>query len=209
MPIIESNIFNFANISFMFKKEIIWREILYQATEKNNNNFQQKKLAQQFNYSLSTIFNALKIPREIQAIEVSGKGFKLKNIEKLLYLWGTQRKLKKDIVYKTFVSSPIKKIEANMPPDIIWAAFSAYKYKFGETPADYGKVYVYGNDINEIKKRFPEKKGPENLFVLRPDSYLKNYGQTSSLAQIFVDIWNNDDWYAQEFLKKLKEKLKI
>lgn len=193
----------------MLKKEIIWREMLYQAMEKNNFNFQQQKLAEKFNFSLSTVFNALKIPREIKAIKVSGNGFKLISVEKLLYLWGTQRKLNKDVVYETFVSLPIEKIEANMPACIIWSAFSAYKYKFKKTPADYGKVYIYGNNIDEIKKRFPVKKGPENLFILKPDSYLKNYSQCGTLGQIFVDIWNNEDWYAQEFIKKLKEKMKI
>jgi len=193
----------------MFKKEMIWREMLYQSIEKNNFNFQQQKLAKKFNFSLSTVFNALKIPREIKAIQVSGNGFKLINIEKLLYLWGTQRKLGKDIIYKTFVGEPIEKIEANMPSNIIWSAFSAYKYKFKETPSDYGKVYIYGNNIDEIKKRFPVKKGPENLYVLKQDEYLKDYGQCGTLGQIFVDLWNNEDWYAQEFLKKLKEKIKI
>ena len=193
----------------MFKKEIIWREILYQSIEKNNFNFQQQKLAEKFNFSLSTVFNALKIPREIKAIKVSGNGFKLINIEKLLYLWGTQRKFEQDIIYKTFVSAPIEKIEANMLSDIIWSCFSAYKYKFKETPADYGKVYVYSNNIDEIKKRFPIKKGPENLYILKQDECLKKYGQCGTLGQIFVDLWNNEDWYAQEFIKKLKEKIKI
>jgi len=191
----------------MLKKEIIWREILFQAIEKNVFNFQQKELAEKFNYSLSTVFNALKPVREIKAIEVSGKGFKLKSVEKLIYLWGTHKKLSKDIIYKTFVNEPVERIEANMPADIIWAGFSAYKRRFNETPADYGKVYVYSNNINEIKKRFPHKKGPENLFILKPDQYLKYYGQTGSFGQIFVDIWNNEDWYAREFIKKLKEKI--
>ncbi|MBA3047060.1 hypothetical protein KKC83_03005 [Patescibacteria group bacterium] len=193
----------------MFKKEVIWREMLYQSIEKNNFNFQQQELAKKFNFSLSTVFNALKIPREIKAIQVSGSGFKLINIEKMLYLWGTHRKLSKDIIYKTFVGEPIEKIEANMPSDIIWASFSAYKYKFKETPSDYGKVYIYGSNIDEIKKRFPAKKGPENLYVLKQDEYLKDYGQCGTLGQIFVDLWNDDSWCAQEFLKKLKERIKI
>lgn len=65
----------------MLKKEIIWREILYQATEKNIYLFQQKEIAEKFNFSLSTVFNALKIPRQIKALEISGRGFKLINIE--------------------------------------------------------------------------------------------------------------------------------
>ncbi len=192
----------------MLKKEIIWREIIYQATEKNNFNFQQQKIAQKFSFSLSTVHNALKIPKEIKAVQVSGKGFRLVNAEKLLYMWGTQRKLGKDIIYQTFVSQPVERIEANMPAGIIWAGYSAYKYRFGQTPADYDKIFVYAQEKDEIQRRFPAKKGPANLFVLTVDKYLSQY-ENMPLGQIFVDIWNLSDWYAPEFLNKLKEKMGI
>lgn len=198
-----------ANIKDMLKKETIWREILFQSIEKNQYNFKQIDLAKKFGFSLSTVFNALKVPREIKAIEVSGRGFKLKSVEKLLYLWATQRKFKKDIIYQTFVSDPVEKIESAMPEDIIWAGFSAYKFKYGQAPADYSQIFVYSDNLEEIKKRFPLKKGPSNLFVLKQDEYLKKYGQFGTMGQIFVDIWNSDEWYAQEFIKQLKEKIKI
>jgi len=193
----------------MLKKEIIWREILFQALEKNIHSFQQKELAEKFGFSLSTVFNALKTPREIKAIDVSGKGFKPADAEKLLMLWATQRKFDKDIAYKTFVSEAPAKIESCMPPEIIWAAFSAYKFRFNESPSDYGRVYVYTDNLDEIKKRFPPKKGPENLFILKPDARLKDYGPTGTLGQIFVDIWNTNEWYAKEFLERIKQKFKF
>lgn len=193
----------------MLKKEIIWREILYQATEKNIYLFQQKEIAEKFNFSLSTVFNALKIPRQIKALEISGRGFKLINIEKLLYLWGTQRKLDKDVIYKTFVNDKIEKIEGAMPDGIIWGAYSAYKYKFNSAPSDYGKVCVYSSDPDSVKNRFPLIKGPANLYVLKSDPYLKAYGNSAPLPQIFVEIWNMSDWYGKEFLEKLKEKMNI
>ncbi len=190
----------------MLKKEVIWREILFQATEKNIFSFQQQNLAKKFGFSLSTVHNALKTPRAIKAIKISGTGFQLTNAEKLLYLWGTQRKLKKDIIYTTFVNQPIAKIEGQMPAAAIFGAYSAYKFRFGQTPADYDKAFIYADSQAEIAKRFPFKKGPANLYVLRPDNWLAQYKQMP-LAQIFVDIWNLDDWYAPEFLKKLKAKL--
>ena len=193
----------------MLKKEIIWREILFQTIEKNTYQFQQQILAKKFSFSLSTVFNALKPLREINAIQVSGKGFVLKNTEKLLYLWATQRKLQKDIIYSTFVSQPIQKIERGMPEKIIWSAFSAYKYKFNDIPSEYGQVYIYTKNLEEIKKRFPFKKGPSNLFVLKADKFLVKYGTSGTSAQIFVDIWNNNEWYANEFLKKLKFKFNL
>lgn len=177
------------------------------ALEKKIFFFQQKEIAQKFNFSLSTVFNALKTPREIKAVEITGRGFKLLNAEKLLYLWGTERKLERDIMYKTFANDKIEKIEGMMPNDIIWGAFSAYKYKFGSIPSDYGKVYIYSDNLEEIEKRFPKLKGQANLFVVKTDQYLKNYRGAMPLAQIFVDIWNMSDWYGKEFLNKLKEKM--
>lgn len=193
----------------MTKKEIIWREILFQATENKNNKGTQKELAQKYAFSLSTVFNALKIPRQSGAIEVGGNGFKVINIEKFLYLWATFRKFKKDIIYQTNIPQKIQQIEGEMPPGVIFAAFSAVQKKYKEAPADYDKVYIYleKNNLNEIKNRFPERKGYINLIVLEEDAWLKNFGQTTPSCQTFVDLWNISEWYAKEFTNFLKEKI--
>jgi len=52
----------------MIKKEIIWREILFQAIENKKTDFTQKELSQKYGFSLSTVFNALKIPSQAGAI---------------------------------------------------------------------------------------------------------------------------------------------
>lgn len=191
----------------MFKKEVIWREILFQAIEKKKNKFTQKELAVKFKFSLSTVFNALKIPRQVGAIEVKGRFFTILNIEKLLSIWGTHRNLKKEVIYKTKVDLPILKIEGEMPKSVIYTAYSAYRLKFNQAPADYDKVYIYTKDLKEIKKRFPFKKGTENLVVLGSDKFLSKYGSIPPLAQIYVDLWNLKDWYAYDFLKELKKKI--
>lgn len=193
----------------MFKKEIIWREILYQTLEKKQNKFQQKEIAQKYDFSLSTVNNALKIPRRIGAVKVTGRFFLLENPEKMLYLWGTFRNLEKDIVYQTFIEKSPKEIENLMPPKIVYGAYSAYLKIFQEAPADYDKVYIYAaeNALKELKKRFPKSKSPANLFVLEADKFLKCYGEKTTLAQTFVDIWNLTDWYAQDFYKDFKERI--
>ena len=192
----------------MQKKEIIWREILYQATEKGKFYFTQKKLSQKYHFSLSTVFNALKIPRRIGAIE-GKKGFFLKDTEKLLYLWATMRNLKKDILYKTSVKESVKEIEAKVPPGAIFGAYSAFFKKYKIAPADYDKVYVYVEEKNlkEIKNRFPLQKGYQNLIVLKADPWLKNFGKLTPDCQTFVDLWNLPEWYAKDFLNALKEKI--
>ena len=193
----------------MTKKEIIWREILYEAIENRCFKFTQKELAEKLSVSLSTVFNALKIPRSSGAIKVTGRNFSLIDAEKLLYLWSTQRNIQKDRIYETRASIGAKEIEGLMPEGIIFSAYSAYRQKYNEAPADYDKVYVYANDLelNEIKKRFPKQKGESNLFVMEKDPGMESFGATASDVQIFCDLWNLKDWYAKDFLNKLKEKL--
>lgn len=193
----------------MIKKEIIWQEILRGVFERKKIEFTQKELAEQFKFSLSTVFNALKVPRQIGVVKVTGRNFKVQNSEKFLYLWATRRNLEKDIIYETNVAAGPQEIESAMPPEIIFACYSAYKRKYREAPADYDKVYVYADikGVAAIKKRFPSKKGYSNLVVLQSSHYLKEAGFTASDVQTFVDIWNLKDWYAKEFLEALKKKI--
>lgn len=195
----------------MLKTQIIWREILYQNIEKKVKQFTQKELAQRFSCSLNLVFYALKIPRQMKIVEVTGRNFKLINREKFLLFWATHRNLKKDIIYQTCVNLPIKEIEASMPSEIIYGAYSAYTQYFNGAPADYDKIYIYSEEKNlgKLKKRFPLAKGYSNLTILRADKFLKDYGEITPLCQTFVDLWNVEEWYAQEFLNALKEKIII
>ncbi|MCD6149119.1 hypothetical protein J7J18_07135 [bacterium] len=192
----------------MTKKEIIWREILFQAIENKKFEFTQKELAQKYGFSLSTVFNALKIPREANIIE-GKRGFRIQDIEKFLYLWATFRKIKKDIIYQTAVKKGVLEIEGEVPPNVIFAAYTAFLKKYKIAPADYDKVYVYLEEKNlkEIKNRFPPQKGYQNLIVLKSDPWLKNFGELTPDCQTFVDLWNLPEWYAKDFLNALREKM--
>jgi len=195
----------------MKKIEIIWRELLFQVLEKGNNHFVQQELAQKFNFSTSTIFQALKSPRKMGAVRVGGREFIVSDPEKLLYHWASVRDLNKEIIYQTQVDLPIMEIENSMVPKAIFACFSAYRLKYNEAAADYDKVYIYlktqNSNLEEIKQRFPQKKGRPNLIVLKADKYLADYGRFTSIGQTFVDLWNLPDWFAKEFVNTLKEKI--
>ncbi|MDP2951074.1 MAG: winged helix-turn-helix domain-containing protein [bacterium] len=193
----------------MTKKETIWREILFQASENKKINFTQKELAQKFGFSLSTVFNSLKTLRQSNAIEVSGRGFEVQDIEKFILLWASFRNLKKDIIYQTFCSKSVREIESEMPPKIIFAGYSAFLKKYQTAPADYDKVYVYADlkVLEELRQRFPSRKGNFNLIVLKADKWLCDFGFTTPNCQTFVDLWNLPEWYAKDFLKELKDKM--
>lgn len=187
---------------------MIWREILFQAGENKKIAFTQKELAQKYGFSLSTIFNALKVPRSASAVE-GERGFKVWDAEKFLHLWATFRNLKKDIIYQTNVLKPVREIEGEMPAGVIFGGYSAFLKKYGEAPADYDKVYVYAaeNGVEEIKNRFPPQKGYVNLIVLKADPWLKNFGKMTPDCQTFVDLWGMAEWYAKDYLAALKDKM--
>lgn len=196
----------------MTKKETIWRHILVKALEEKQFTFTQKDIAAYFKISTSTVFNALNAPRKLGAIEVTGRFFRLIDKEKLLMLWATMRNIQKDIHYATSVPMGAKEIEGQMPADCIFAAFSAYRLKYEDAPADYDQVYVYCNNLEEIKRRFPAGSGRKmmkNFFVLKPDVHLSTFGQVTPDVQTFVDLWNIPKWYAKDYLDAIKKKMNL
>ena len=189
----------------MKKTEIIYMEMLYNAIEKENRKLTQLYLAKSLKVSLSTVNLALKPLTRMNAVRIRKMGFDIIDVKKILYYWASIRNIEKDIIYQTRVEEPVTAIEKQMPDDIIFTAFSAYKFKFKDVPADYSEVYVYGSE--EIKKRFKQNDKIPNLFVLRKDNLMDKHGKTVTIANLFVDLWNLRQWYAKDFLKALEVKI--
>jgi DNA-binding Lrp family transcriptional regulator len=192
----------------MKKTELIILEILYQAMEKKITQQKQSELSKKLGFSLSTINLAVKKLEKMNAVRIEKMGFKVIDIKKILYYQASARNLEKDITYQTRVEMPVKEIEKNLP-DITYAAYSAYKFRFKDVPADYSEVYVYADEeeLKEIKKRFPSNSKNPNFFVLKKEQSMSNYPKTGTLAQIFIDLWNMREWYASDFLKAMEEKV--
>lgn len=194
----------------MRKIETIWHYLLNTALEKKQYKHTQKDLAQLFKYSISTVNHALTAPASIGAVRKESKFFVLENFQKLLYYWASVRNLQKDIIYQTYYQGNVLSIEGLLPPESIYACYSAAKKILKEPPADYSKVYFYLAEkrINSLVKRFPKiQAGEANIFVLKEPPTMKNYGQITTLPQTFVDIWNLKDWYAQDFFQALEKKI--
>ncbi|PIU20920.1 MAG: hypothetical protein COT15_04980 [Candidatus Diapherotrites archaeon CG08_land_8_20_14_0_20_34_12] len=191
----------------MNKVELVYRELLFQALEKNNFLLTQKELSNLLSMSLSTVNLSLKPLRRMNAIKVNPMNLKTINPRKVLLYWASVRNLNKDIAYQTRVDVSISEIEKNIPANCIFGAYSAYKFRFKEVPADYSEVYVYADSLDEIKKRFPSKSGQPNLFVILKDVNMGRYGKITSLAQTFVDIWNLGEWYSSDFIKALEMRI--
>lgn len=192
----------------MKRTEEVYREIIHQA-EKDNNSLTQKSISEKLALSLSNVNNAIAPLRRMGAISVRKMSFQIVNRKKILYYWASIRNIKKDVVYSTRAEKSIADIEKSMPDTAVFTAYSGYKLRFKDAPADYSEVYVYCDDIEEIKKRFPQSKNIPNLFVLKKDKNIDKYGKIATNANIFVDLWNLPEWYAQEFLKAMEKKWNI
>lgn len=189
----------------MKKIEFVFRELLFQAIEKGNRRFTQLGLSKQLGLSTSMISFALKPLKKMNAVEVRQRGFSVIDPRKVLYHWASVRNIEKDIVYSARVEMPVIEIEKAMPDNIVYGAYSAYRLKFKDAPADYSEAYIYGDET--LKTRFPEAKGPANLFVLKKDPLMERYGKLTTMAQTFVDLWNIKSWYASEYMKALEARI--
>ncbi|MBI2653933.1 winged helix-turn-helix transcriptional regulator [Candidatus Woesearchaeota archaeon] len=192
----------------MKRTEEVYREILYQA-EKGNNIITQKYISDKLNISLSNVSNAISPLRRMGAIQVKKMCFHIVNFKKILYHWASVRNLKKDIIYSTRTEKSVADIEKSVPDSAVFTAYSGYRLKYKDAPADYSEVYVYCDDLGEIKKRFPESKNTPNIFVIKKDKNIDKYGKIATNANIFVDLWNLPEWYSQEFLKAMEQKWNI
>lgn len=192
----------------MKRTEEVYRELLHQA-EKGKRTMTQKAISDELGLSLSNVHNALEPLRRMGAIEVKKMCFNIINSKKILYHWASIRNLKKDIIYSTRVEKSVIEIEKLMPDSVVFTAYTGYRLKFKEAPADYSEIYVYSDDLDEIKRRFPESKNIPNIFALKKDKNIDKYGKIATNANIFVDLWNLPEWYAKDFLKSMEQKWNI
>jgi hypothetical protein len=194
----------------MQKIETIWHDLLWEALGKGEFRHTQKSLSERFGYSLSTVNLAIKSLAAVGGVRMSGKFFTVSDVKKILYYWATHRNLERDVIYKTCVEEPISEIEGMIPDGAIFACYTSAGEILKEPLSDYSKVYFYFNkdNLNTVERRFPFKKSANpNLFVLKESFWQKDYGQTSTLPQTFVDLWNLSDWYAGDFLTALERKI--
>jgi predicted transcriptional regulator len=189
------------------KKLIVYRHLLEAYLEKHEDSFTQSGISKKFSISLSTVNNALSPLRSMGIISVKARSFDLTDPKKLMIYFATMRNPDKDIIYATRFEAPVSQIEKLMPSSVVFSAYSAFRFLYGNVPADYSEVYAYlpKNELPEVKRRFPPASGPSNVFFLEADPFIRK-GAVSP-PQLFADLWNLRSWYAKEFLNALEKRL--
>lgn len=190
------------------KRERVYREILYHQFEERASSFTQHELAETCRVSLGLVNLSLNPLRRMGAVEVRQRSFVVLDAWKVLMYWCAVRDLTRETVYSNLVEEPVHRIEASLPRGSVSTAYTAYRERFGEAPADYSEVYVYGDEDVFVRRfGYPRTVGRRNLFVLRSDERLVGLGK-SPLAQVYADLWNIDKWYAKRYLESLGGKLR-
>lgn len=185
--------------------EAVWRHLLVLALDEGERRSSITKLSGQLGFPVSTIHQALERPRSMGAIKAGFDGVRVVDPKRLQLLWAARRDLVADLVYETRVAMSVEEIEGRLPSSAIPTAFTAYVRLQGRNlVADYEEVVVYGT-ANELRRRFPPKKGKPNLIVLDPDPLLARYGAVAPRCQIYADLFNLPSWQAQRFLRSMDE----
>ena len=198
----------------MKRIEEVYREILFNAMEKKEKIFTQSEMSKKLGVSLSIVNAAIRKLNSIGAIKIHPRNFQVLDIKKIIYLWASIRNLDRDVMFQARIDAPVREIERILP-DIFYTAYTAYKLRFEDVPADYSELYVYGSEdeLELIKKRISgfnvsENSRNPNFFVFKKDPSMNLYKKIP-LAQIFVDLWNLKEWYAKEFINSMEGKLEI
>src|SRR3989338_145380 len=110
----------------MKKSELVYREMLRGFLEAKKAKFTQLELARALKISLSTVSNALQPLRRMGAVRVKRRSFEVVNAKKVLYYLASARSLDKDVIYKTRADMTVSGIEKGMPPQVVFAAYTAY-----------------------------------------------------------------------------------
>lgn len=122
-------------------------------------------------------------------------------------MWAAMRDLNADVVYATRVPMAMTEIEAGLPESAIPTAYTAFaRHQGGNVIADFEQVVAYA-DGNEVKRRFPRRRGQPNLLILAPDPLLPRYGRVAPRCQVYADLFNLPTWQAQRFLEALDHQL--
>ncbi len=193
----------------MFKKEWIYRELACSHLKEKGGKFTGLALSKKFSISLSTVHHAILPLKQNGIVAPLARGFRLVGFERLLAFWASERRLQREIIWDGNTSS-VAEAEKSAPSDVIWGGYSAYHLRYREAPADYSVLILYADEeqLGVVRKRM-EGKGVARILVLKKDPFLKYYSEGGICPdpQIYVDLWNQKEWYAADYRRALERRM--
>lgn len=206
-----------SNIRTQAKQAALWRRLADAALD-GTTSFTQQALAEELGLSKSLVHHATLPLRASGAIEVVGKRLIVRDVRKILLHWATLRRLDRDQVLRLHSDVPPLETVALSPPRLAFTSFAGFVRRYGEQPAPFTLVRAYADPTDdatlaELTRRFatPTAGRPANLIIHAADALLATDGlqHTAPPAQLYVDLWNESDFFAVDYLRDLERRLAL
>ena len=206
-----------SNIIPQEKQHLVWRHIADMVLERQESTVTQQAIADELEVSKALVHHALIPLRGSGAVEVVGKRLVVRDVKKVLLHWAVHRRLDRDIVLALGGEDTPDATVRSCPPGLSFTSFAGYVRRYAEHPAPYAIVRAY-IDPNaealrkELVERFPRPRGPGDpgLVLHAADPALARAKPAIvSAAQLYVDLWNEADFFAMDYLRALDRRLNL
>jgi len=184
-------------ISSYWGEKLLKKERVYRELAERGGAITQRELASKCGVSLNLVNSTIRELRRVGAVAVYPMRLRVLDQAKIVYLWGSQRDLERDISLTYAIGLPVHEIEKNMPGNVVFTAFSGWRLKTGRAPFDYKRVYVYARPqdkpiLERLLSTLPRTRGDPNTFVMLVDDphlFALSTNQVAPVSQLFVDIY--------------------
>jgi len=197
------------------RQTAVWRKLADAALD-GTTSFTQQAIAEELGLSKGLVHHATLPLRASGAIEITGKRLVVRDVRKILLHWATLRRLDRDQIVQLHSTAAAVETVALAPPGLAFTSFAGFVRRYGEQPAPFTLVRAYANPaddalVAELSRRFadPTAGRPANLIIHAADSVMvrAGLGHTVSPAQLYVDLWNEGDFFAVDYLRDLERRL--
>lgn len=200
----------------MKKSEIVLREII-EGTRKGTQSFHQRQLSQELGVSIGLVNKVVAGLEERGAVLRRAKSFEVIDIERMILHWAAVRKFKAEISEEYCLPLSVTDIEKNVPGFALFTAYTAWKFRSGSVPFDYGGVYIYVREKDKdafrewVKEQKPGK-GKGNLLIsfTKDDNLFRlSEGNLVPFSQMFADLYSLGTLESKYFIKEIMKKEKV
>jgi len=199
------------------KQAIVWRYLADAALEGGRTTFSQQDIAAEIGLSKAHVHHALGPLRATGAAEVRGKRLVVRDVRKILMHWAVNRRLDRDELLRLSSDASPAETVALCPPKLAFTSFAGFVRRFEAQPAPYPSVRAYVDPadratIEELTRRFmaPSAGRTATLVIHAADPQLaRTLPHVVSAAQLYVDLWNESDFFAIDYLRELERRYRL
>jgi hypothetical protein len=185
---------------------VVWRHLLEEARTGHRSQPSISQVALDLDLGISTVHKALTQPAEIEAVRVSRLGgLEVLDPYRLLVMFAGARRLQRDVLATAQVTIDAPAVEALAAADdrMVVGGFGAVVSHVGSNPiAMYNTALLYGDPDFFAQLPVTEGEGTQVL-IAEPDRWLGRYGNVTTFAQAFADLFCLPGWQAARFIEEI------